>query len=121
MEWTDPGQSINFHKFGDTQNFDLYDIWSCDSWQHAHHICSKAGGRLIAWGMSLQRVTNRIEVGRKSMRLKLPTKISLDTDRQAQSRLTSCLLTFHVHCQESGGSKGEREAAQEEDGEWFAC
>lgn len=66
-------------------------------------------------------MTNRIEVGRKSMRLKLPTKISLDTDRQAQSRLTSCLLTFHVHCQESGGSKGEREAAQEEDGEWFAC
>lgn len=69
----------------------------------------------------MQRVTNRIEVGRKSMRLKLPTKISLDTDRQAQSRLTSCLLTFHVHCQESGGSKGEREAAQEEYGEWFAC
>lgn len=64
----------------------------------------------------MQRVTNRIEVGRKSMRLKLPTKISWDTDR-----LTSCLLTFHVHCQESGGSKGEREAAQEEDGEWFAC
>lgn len=44
MEWTDPGQSINFHKFGDTQNFDLYDIWSCDSCQHAHHICSVAGG-----------------------------------------------------------------------------
>lgn len=65
-------------------------------------------------------MTNRIEVGRKSMRLKLPTKISLDTDRQAQSRLTSCLLTFHVHCQESEG-RGEREEAQEEDGEWFAC
>lgn len=41
------------------------------------------------------------------MRLKLPTKISLDTDRQAQSRLTSCLLTFHVHCQESDGRGGE--------------
>lgn len=64
-------------------------------------------GELIAWGMSLQRVTNRIEVGRKSMRLKLPTKISLDTDRQGQSRLTSCLLTFDIHFQEREGTRGE--------------
>lgn len=64
-------------------------------------------GELIAWGMSLQRVTNRIEVGRKSMRLKLHTKISLDTDRQGQSRLTSCLLTFDIHFQErERGHKG---------------
>lgn len=78
-------------------------------------------GRLIAWGMSLQRVTNRIEVGRKSMRLKLPTKISLDTDRQGQSRLTSCLLTFHIHFQERERAEGERKETQEENGEWFAC